>query len=263
MSKSQLGWVYVLHNPSFKDNMIKIGFTNRPTPQQRAQELSKHTGVPTEFEVVYAVQVPNAQSVETRVHQILQHKRAQNNREFFECSTDEAVKTIRSVAGKSVVKEMDLRGNANRVFRQPENPARKNTRKKTPSSKIQNRGLIFTMMIVLILFFVAMLFVGWNVEQKEKAQSPQTSSAQTVQPEKAAPPAVKPDKATTDKTVAPDDDVQAAWLKIAPEIRETLQEEQQEWERQKQARCAKAQNKMACEQELNAARVRYLRDFSI
>lgn len=255
MAKTQLGWVYVLHNPSFKHNMIKIGFTNRPTPQQRAQELSKHTGVPTEFEVVYAVQVPNAQNVETRVHQILQHKRAQNNREFFECHTDEAVKTIRSVAGKNVVQEMDLRGN--RSFRQPENAKKNGTRKKNAPNPRKNRGLIFTILILLILFFAAMLFVGWNVEQKEKAQSPQTSSGKMVQPEKNMPDNIKKNTST------PNDDVQAAWLKIAPEIRATLQEEQQEWERQKQARCATAQNKMACEQELNAARVRYLRDFSI
>lgn len=258
MSKSQLGWVYVLHNPSFKDNMIKIGFTNRPTPQQRAQELSKHTGVPTEFEVVYAVQVPNAQSVETRVHQILQHKRAQNNREFFECSIDEAAKTIRSVAGKSVVKEMDLRGNANRAFRQPENAKKRAARQKMPRHALQNRGLIFTMMIVLILFFVAMLFVGWNVEQKEKQANPPTPTPAKTLPEKP-----KSQTKPASNQVDGDDDVQAAWQKIAPEIRETLQEEQQQWQRDTKQRCAQSDDKAACERKANVERVRYLRDFSI
>ena len=251
MAKTQLGWVYVLHNPSFKHNMIKIGFTNKPTPQQRAQELSKHTGVPTEFEVLYAVQVYGAQDLETRVHQLLQHKRANHNREFFECSVDEAVKTIRQTAGKNVLDEMDLRGGNAAAFRQPETAKKPNSRKKNSPNKQKNRGLI-VMMIVLILFLAAMLVVGWNVEQKEKAQSPHNASQSQTLPERAA-----------KHNDVPADDVAATWQKIAPEIRATLQEEQDKWLQDKQNHCAQSANRVQCEREWNGQRVKYLRGFII
>lgn len=180
MSKPVLGWVYVLSNPSFREGMIKIGFTNKPTPQERAVELSRHTGVPTPFVVIYAVKVPNAQAVETRIHQILQHQRAQDNREFFDCSVADAIKTIKSVAGKSIVQELDNRKSSPKSPKIGKTPTPKKT-----SIKHKNHGGIITKMIsALIVFGVAMLIIGWLVEQKEnrmKGNKPPVASSKLAQ----------------------------------------------------------------------------------
>lgn len=46
------GYVYVLQNPAFP-HLLKIGFTTR-TPEERAEELSRHSGVPTPYRVVFS-----------------------------------------------------------------------------------------------------------------------------------------------------------------------------------------------------------------
>ena len=46
------GHVYVLQNPAFP-HLLKIGFTTR-TPEERAEELSRHSGVPTPYRVVFS-----------------------------------------------------------------------------------------------------------------------------------------------------------------------------------------------------------------
>jgi hypothetical protein len=77
------GYVYVLANSSMP-NIVKIGKTNR-TPSERAQELSKVTGVPTPFIVVYEKLVGDPEGMESFVHTFLADKgyRLSENREFF------------------------------------------------------------------------------------------------------------------------------------------------------------------------------------
>lgn len=252
MSKKNLGWVYILTNPAFKEGMIKIGFTSRDTPQQRANELSSATGVPTKFVVVWAARMPNAQSVETQVHRVLQNKRSNNNREFFECHIHEAIDTIETVAGTTIITKIDNRIKINHKSEQQSNKKMRQP-KNTPH---KHRGLIGTIMILLLLFLGTMFVVGLNVEKKEaQSQSNQPPQSSTALPE---------NHTTNHHTDgASNQDVQTAWLKITPEIRETLHEEQQEWQRQKKARCAKVSNQSACERELNQARIMYLNGFSI
>ena len=64
---SAAGYVYILTNPALP-GLLKIGKTTR-TPQLRAAELSKPTGVPRPFEVAYALYVLDCHRVEKRAHQ--------------------------------------------------------------------------------------------------------------------------------------------------------------------------------------------------
>jgi hypothetical protein len=64
MTKGQSGLVYILVNPHMP-NLIKIGRTGR-TAEERAAEISRATGVPAEFEVIYDELVSNAAAVEGR-----------------------------------------------------------------------------------------------------------------------------------------------------------------------------------------------------
>lgn len=270
MSKQNLGWVYILTNPAFKDGMIKIGYTSRNTPQQRADELSGATGVPSKFVVVWAARMPDAQSVETKVHRLLQSQRSNSNREFFECSVAQAINVIETVAGKTIVTKMDYRQKVGNATKQPEKNVANKSRQMQPNVKHKHRGLIGMVMILLLLFLGAMLVVGWNVEQKEaqSQSSPMPSSQKTKntvqQPENPSEPPTRSAKITPQpEKGASSRDVEAAWQKIPPEIRATLNDEQQQWQRQKANRCAKAPNPSACDREFNETRIEYLRGFSI
>src|SRR5690554_2264561 len=85
------GYVYVLQNPAFP-HLLKIGFTTR-TPEERAEELSRHSGVPTPYRVVFSEFFEDCYAAEQEIHQILEAKR--RGKEFFHVSVEEAVDVIR------------------------------------------------------------------------------------------------------------------------------------------------------------------------
>jgi hypothetical protein len=102
MMADEEGWVYVLTNEAMP-GIVKIRYTLRE-PSVRAEELYKDskngavTGVPLPFDVAYKAWVLNPFQVEQAVHKSLAQKRINDNREFFKCSTEEAVEHIRQVA---------------------------------------------------------------------------------------------------------------------------------------------------------------------
>lgn len=89
------GSVYILINSSLK-NLVKIGKTTR-SPEDRAKEISQGTGVPTEYMVAYSEEVKDCDLVEKLVHERLRPFRVNDNREFFQISVKEAIRTIRDI----------------------------------------------------------------------------------------------------------------------------------------------------------------------
>jgi hypothetical protein len=85
-------WVYVLSNPTMP-GYVKIGFTDK-TPEERALQLSRSTGVILPFKVEWAFHCYNAEALEKEIHHHLQESRITGNREFFDVSLDEAKKVI-------------------------------------------------------------------------------------------------------------------------------------------------------------------------
>lgn len=85
------GFIYVLQNPAFP-GLLKIGYTTR-TPEERAEELSRHTGVPTPYRVVFSEFFEDCQGAERAIHNALAARRW--NKEFFRITVDEAVAVIR------------------------------------------------------------------------------------------------------------------------------------------------------------------------
>lgn len=92
--KKKSGYVYILTNPSFKENIFKCGNSN--DYKKRMKKLYT-TGIPTPFEAVAVIWVPNCEEVENFFHAWMSKsskiKRITNNREFFEGDIEE-VKTI-------------------------------------------------------------------------------------------------------------------------------------------------------------------------
>lgn len=91
------GYIYVLANSSMP-GLVKVGMTSRP-PDDRAQELSGATGVPTQFIVVYEQYVADCSAAESFVHTTLERKgfRVSENREFFSAPVKEVVNAILSI----------------------------------------------------------------------------------------------------------------------------------------------------------------------
>jgi hypothetical protein len=90
--------VYILESESMPD-MIKIGYT-KGDPIDRAYALSKSTGVPTPFNVVYSYSCFNGERIEKAVHKHFKKQRVNKQREFFYVDIDEAAQIIESLGAK-------------------------------------------------------------------------------------------------------------------------------------------------------------------
>ena len=91
------GYIYILFNASLRRNQFKIGLTTG-TPENRARELSRATGVPQPYEVAYSVFVEDCAAAERIVHQHLAEHRI--NKEFFELPLAVAVRAVEDAAAK-------------------------------------------------------------------------------------------------------------------------------------------------------------------
>jgi hypothetical protein len=85
-------FVYVLSN-KYMPGIVKIGFTTL-NPYDRANILSKSTGVPDDFEMDFAYQCINGRKLEKAVHEKLKDNRIRKQREFFTVSLDTAIEII-------------------------------------------------------------------------------------------------------------------------------------------------------------------------
>lgn len=91
------GWVYIITNKALP-NLIKVGYTMKD-PELRAAELN-HTGSPHPYVVDYEVLVEEPRDIEQTVHSRLRDKR--EGKEWFRCSSEEAIVAIKSVVGEKV-----------------------------------------------------------------------------------------------------------------------------------------------------------------
>jgi len=95
-------WVYVLTNPLYEDTVLKIGYT-KLTPEERARQLSRLTGIALPFEVAYAFNCFNGEGLETEIHRHLHQYRINDDREFFQLNIEDARKVIEEL-GKRYTK---------------------------------------------------------------------------------------------------------------------------------------------------------------
>ena len=103
--------VYILTNESMPD-IIKIGITDNLS--RRLRDLD-NTSTPLPFECFYALEVEDAQSIEKLLHETFDDKRVRQNREFFNCTPEQAKSALkiaekmggRDVTPKEVVVETE------------------------------------------------------------------------------------------------------------------------------------------------------------
>lgn len=99
MSNKELGYVYILTNPSFREDWVKIGKSSRPV-DVRSKELD-NTAVPLPFEIFATMKTTKYNEAEKLVHRYIErftNLRIRNNREFFNVQPEEALEIFREVA---------------------------------------------------------------------------------------------------------------------------------------------------------------------
>ena len=93
------GYVYILTNPSFKDDWVKIGKSSRPV-DVRSKELD-NTAVPLPFEIYATMQTEKFAEVEKLVHKMIDRLtdlRIRQNREFFNIAPSDALDILKDIA---------------------------------------------------------------------------------------------------------------------------------------------------------------------
>lgn len=96
---SQVGYVYILTNESFREDWIKIGKSSRPV-DVRSKELD-NTAVPLPFEIYATMKTVKYNEVEKLVHKTIDRLtdlRIRQNREFFNISPQVALDIFRDIA---------------------------------------------------------------------------------------------------------------------------------------------------------------------
>lgn len=93
------GYVYILTNPSFREDWVKIGKSARPV-DVRSKELD-NTAVPLPFEIFATMKTAKYDDVEKLVHKNIDRLtdlRIRQNREFFNVAPQVALDIFRDIA---------------------------------------------------------------------------------------------------------------------------------------------------------------------
>jgi len=99
MEEKKQGYVYILTNPSFREDWVKIGKTSKSV-EQRVKDLDG-TAVPLPFEIYATLKTCKYAEVEKAVHETidsLTDKRIRQNREFFNITPREALNILKRLA---------------------------------------------------------------------------------------------------------------------------------------------------------------------
>ena len=138
-SSNKAGYVYILTNPSFKEDWVKIGRSSRPV-DVRSKELD-NTAVPLPFEIYATMKTVKYVEAEKLIHRYIErftNLRIRDNREFFNVQPEVALDIFRDVAdvlGDAVIEEV----HKNNIFGNEDHPK---SNRKTPKRDEQRIWLI-------------------------------------------------------------------------------------------------------------------------
>lgn len=93
------GYVYILTNPSFREDWVKIGKSSRPV-DIRSKELD-NTAVPLPFEIYATLKTAKYEIVEKKIHKAIDRLttlRIRRTREFFNIEPAKALEILRDEA---------------------------------------------------------------------------------------------------------------------------------------------------------------------
>lgn len=99
MAAKEPGYVYILTNPSFREDWVKIGKSSRPV-DVRSKELD-NTAVPLPFEIFATLKTVKFDIVEKKIHKAIDRLtdlRIRQNREFFNIKPELALEIFKDEA---------------------------------------------------------------------------------------------------------------------------------------------------------------------
>lgn len=99
MKENEQGYVYILTNPSFREDWVKIGKSARPV-DVRSKELD-NTAVPLPFEIFATIKTRKFNEVEKLVHKTIDRLtdfRIRQNREFFNVAPQVAFDIFKDIS---------------------------------------------------------------------------------------------------------------------------------------------------------------------
>lgn len=114
------GYVYILTNPSFREDWVKIGKSSRPV-DVRSKELD-NTAVPLPFEIFATIKTVKFNEVEKHVHKTIDRLtdlRIRQNREFFNVPPQVALDILNDIA-KMIDDAIITRYEDNKPIKEPQ-----------------------------------------------------------------------------------------------------------------------------------------------
>jgi len=133
----ECGYVYILTNPSFRRDWVKIGMTERPV-NTRSKELD-NTAVPLPFEIYATLKTKHRRKIEHLLHgsidDIAPRKRIRKTREFFNIAPETALRLLRRAA-----EAFDEQGNIEEFFRKIESKSSASAGRRKSEANIGPKG---------------------------------------------------------------------------------------------------------------------------
>lgn len=161
MSANTPGFVYILTNPSFKEDWVKIGKSSRPV-DVRSKELD-NTAVPLPFEIFATLKTIKYDIVEKKIHKAIDRLtdlRIRQNREFFNIKPELALEILRDEASVLDDAEIVLYEN-----NQPIAPKLNETKEKEKPQALPHRPR-FKFSMVNIPIGSTIVFIPTGIEVK-------------------------------------------------------------------------------------------------
>ena len=138
MSNKEPGYVYILTNPSFREDWVKIGKSSRPV-DVRSKELD-NTAVPLPFEIFATMKTAKYNEVEKLVHKTIDRLtdlRIRQNREFFNVAPQLALDIFRDIA--STIDDAEV------ILYEDSKPIIEDTRKDIQKREVKRARFKFSM----------------------------------------------------------------------------------------------------------------------
>lgn len=164
----QKGYVYILTNPSFREDWVKIGKSARPV-DVRSKELD-NTAVPLPFEIFATMETTKYNEVEKLVHKTIDRLtdlRIRQNREFFNVPPKTALEIFTEIAD-TIEDAVVLRYADNKPIKQAE---RKAGKKATPAPRAERRRGPFKFSMIGVKAGEMVTFVPTGIQVKVASDS--------------------------------------------------------------------------------------------
>ena len=157
MSNKEPGYVYILTNPSFREDWVKIGKSSRPV-DIRSKELD-NTAVPLPFEIFATMKTVKYNEVEKLVHKTIDRLtdlRIRQNREFFNVAPQLALDIFRDIA--STIDDAEV------ILYEDSKPIIEDTRKDIQKREVKRARFKFSMCDIKIGELITFIPTGIQVK---------------------------------------------------------------------------------------------------